>query len=193
VGKPRRIHIRFLHSPARVLGERRVEGIVLERNQLLGDGSVRATGIRETLPVGMMFRSVGYQALPLADVPFDAASSLIRHREGRVLDETGSACGREYVTGWAKRGPTGVIGTNKSDSAETIANLLADLGTRASYKGSGAERIPALLHNRRVDYTDWASWLRLDDHELRLGREQGRPRVKIPALHSMLQLARGPG
>jgi ferredoxin--NADP+ reductase len=192
-GKPRRIHIRFLHSPVRVLGDKRVQGVVLERNQLLADGSVRATGVCETLEVGMIFRSVGYQGLPLAGVPFDEAGSVIRHRDGRVLDETGRVADREYVTGWAKRGPTGVIGTNKSDSAETVANLLADLSTRASYDGSAPERILALLHNRRVDYTNWADWLRLDDHELRLGREQGRPRVKIPVLCSMLELSRGPG
>jgi ferredoxin--NADP+ reductase len=88
-GKPRRIHVRFLRSPVRILGERRVEGLALERNELLADGSVRGTGEIETLEVGMVFRSVGYKALPLGGVPFDADRSVIRHRQGRVLHYTG--------------------------------------------------------------------------------------------------------
>jgi ferredoxin--NADP+ reductase len=189
-GKARRIHIRFLHSPVRILGENTVEGVLLERNELLADGRVRGTGNFETLELGMIFRSVGYQALPLSDVPFDEARSIIPHSQGRVLDENGQWAEREYVTGWAKRGPSGTIGTNKSDSAETVSNLLVDLATRASYNDSGPEQVLALLDNRGVDYTNWANWLRLDDHEIQLGRRQGRPRVKIPVLRSMLELSR---
>jgi ferredoxin--NADP+ reductase len=189
--KARRIHIRFLQSPMRIFGESRVEGVLLERNALLADGRVRGTGSCENLEVGMIFRSVGYQALPLPDVPFDEAGSIIPHSEGRVRDENGRLAQGEYVTGWVKRGPSGVIGTNKSDSAETVCNLLADLANHASYKGSDPERITALLDDRGVDYTTWADWLRLDDHEIELGRRQGRPRVKIPVLRSMLELCRG--
>ena len=190
-GKPRRLHIRFLHSPVRIVGDKAVEGVALERNAPVGHGQVRGTGQVETLRVGMIFRSVGYRALPLAGVAFDAASSTIPHVEGRVLDAKGQPAPGEYVTGWAKRGPTGVIGTNKSDSAETVAHLLADLASGAARKGRGAERLPALLDRRGVEYTDWPDWLRLDDHEVELGRVQGRPRVKIPCLRSMLELARG--
>jgi len=189
-GKARRIHLRFLQRPVRVLGENCVEGVLLERNELLADGRVRGTGNLEILELGMIFRSVGYQALPLSNVPFDEARSIIPHRQGRVLDAHGDLADGEYVTGWAKRGPSGTIGTNKSDSAETVCNVLADLATRASYKGSDPERILTLLDDRGVDYTDWADWLRLDDHEIELGRGQGRPRVKIPALRSMLELSR---
>jgi ferredoxin--NADP+ reductase len=190
-GKPRRIHIRFLQSPVRILGGSAVEGVVLERNALAPDGSVRGTGALETLEVRMIFRAVGYKALALPDVPFDEARALIPHREGRVLDESGAPAQGEYVTGWAKRGPSGIIGTNKSDSAETVAHLLADLAARSSCKASDPARIPALLDRRGVDYTQWADWLRLDDHEVGLGRLQGRPRVKIPALRAMLELSRG--
>jgi ferredoxin--NADP+ reductase len=123
-------------------------------------------------------------------VPFDEARSIIPHNQGRVLNENGQLAQGEYVTGWAKRGPSGTIGTNKSDSAETACNLLADLATRASYKGSDPEQILALLDNRGVDYTNWANWLRLDAHEIELGRRQGRPRVKIPVLRSMLEFSR---
>jgi ferredoxin--NADP+ reductase len=189
-GKARRIHIRFLNRPVRILGENRVEGVLLETNDLLADGRVCGTGNLETLEVGMLFRSVGYEALPLSDVPFDAVRSIIPHNRGRVLDENGQLADREYVTGWAKRGPSGTIGTNKSDSAETVCSLLADLATRGTYNGSEPKQILALLDNRGVDYTNWANWLRLDDHEIQLGRRQGRPRVKIPVLRSMLELSR---
>ena len=189
-GKPRRIHIRFLQGPVRILGESRVEGVLLERNELLADGRVRAAGSFEALQAGMIFRSVGYRGLPLPDVPFDEGRAIIPHKEGRVLDASGRFAEAEYVTGWAKRGPCGVIGTNKSDSAETVSNLLADLATRASYRGGDPARILAILDNRGVDHTDWASWLRLDDHEVELGRRQGRPRVKIPVLGSMLEFCR---
>jgi len=192
-GKPRRIHVRFLRSPVRILGERRVEGVVLERNEPLADGRVRGTGEFETLEVGMVFRSVGYKALPLADLPFDETRSVIPHRHGRVLDEKGRLAEGEYVTGWAKRGPSGIIGTNKSDSAETVSNLLADLAARSSCKPRDPRRIIDCLRDRGVDYTEWANWLRLDGHELELGRTQGRPRVKIPTLRSMLEVARSSG
>lgn len=189
-GKPRRIHVRFLRSPVRILGEGRVAGVVLERNEPLAEGRVRGTGEFETLAVGMVFRSVGYKALRLADVPFDEARAVIPHREGRVLDERGRLAEGEYVTGWAKRGPSGIIGTNKSDSAETASNLLADLAARSSYKRRDPGRIIDCLRARGVGFTQWANWLRLDGHELQLGRTQGRPRVKIPALRSMLEVAR---
>lgn len=189
-GKARKIHIRFLHRPVRILGESRVEGVLLESNELLADGRVRGTGNLETLKVGMIFRSVGYEALPLSDVPFDDARSIIPHDRGRVLDESGQLTDREYVTGWAKRGPSGTVGTNKSDSAETVHSLLANLATRGSYTGSDPEQILTVLDSRGVDYTNWANWLRLDDHEIQLGRSQGRPRVKIPDLRSMLEHSR---
>jgi ferredoxin--NADP+ reductase len=189
-GKPRRIHVRFLRSPVRILGGNRVEGVVLERNEPLADGRVRGTGEFETLQVGMIFRSVGYKALPLANVAFDEARAVIPHREGRVLDEAGRPAEGEYVTGWAKRGPSGIIGTNKSDSAETVSHVLADLAARSPYKGRDPGEITDRLRDRGVDYTEWANWLRLDGHELELGRTQGRPRVKIPALRSMLEVAR---
>jgi ferredoxin--NADP+ reductase len=189
-GKSRRIHMRFLQRPVRIVGEYRVEGVVLERNEPLADGRVRGTGRLETLDVGMIFRSVGYEALPLSGVPFDMARSIIPHRGGRVLEENGRPTEKEYVTGWAKRGPTGTIGTNKSDSSETVETLLADLATRSSYRGGDPARIVALLDDRGADYTNWANWLRLDDYEIELGRSQGRPRVKIPALHSMLKVSR---
>jgi ferredoxin--NADP+ reductase len=192
-GKPRRIHMRFLQSPVRILGAETVEGIVLERNEPLPDGGVRPTGRLETLEVGMVFRSVGYQARALAGVPFDAHKCVIPHSEGRVMHDDGTPAQGEYVTGWAKRGPSGIIGTNKSDSAETVSSLLADLAARSSYRSGNPADVIVLLQHRGVEYTLWANWLRLDEHEVALGRTQGRPRVKIPSLGAMLALARRTG
>jgi ferredoxin--NADP+ reductase len=173
----------------RILGENRVEGILIESNEQLAQEQVRGTGNFETLKVDMIFRSVGYRALRLPDVPFDETRSIIPHDRGRVLDGGGQTAAREYVTGWAKRGPTGTVGTNRSDSAETVCGLLEDLVAQRSYGGSDPAKILDLLKERRVKYTDWGHWLRLDDYETRLGRDQGRPRVKIPDLRSMLELS----
>lgn len=189
-GKARRLHIRFLRSPVRILGEKHVEGIVLEGNEQLPGEHVRGTGNFETLKVDMVFRAVGYRPLRLPDVPFDEAKSIIPNNLGRVLNENGDLTEKEYVTGWAKRGPSGTIGTNRSDSAETISTLLADIAARKMCNGSNPEQILTLLDGRRVNYTNWTNWLRLDDYETQLGSKQGRPRVKIPDLHSMLELSR---
>lgn len=189
-GKARRLHIRFLRSPVRILGEKRVEGIVLEGNELLADEHLRGTGNFETLKVDMIFRAVGYRPLRLPDVPFDEAKSIIPNDRGCVLNENGQLTKKEYVTGWAKRGPSGTVGTNRSDSAETVCNLLADIAARKVCNRSDPEQILNFLGNRHVNYTNWMNWQRLDDYETQLGCKQGRPRVKIPDLRSMLELSR---
>ncbi|MET4808170.1 FAD-dependent oxidoreductase [Limibacillus sp. MBR-115] len=189
-GKARRIHFRFLRRPERILGENRVDRVLLESNELLDDGRVRGTGNQETLDVGMIFSTVGFQATPLPDVPFDESRSIIPNSRGRVIGENSQFTEGEYVTGWAKRGPSGTVGNNRSDSSETVCSLLADLAARKSHKGSDPKRILTLLDSRGVGYTNWANWLRLDDHELHLGRKQNRPRVKIPDLRTMLKISR---
>jgi ferredoxin/flavodoxin---NADP+ reductase len=189
-GKQRRLHIRFLRSPVRILGEKHVEGIMLEGNEQLPDGHLRGTGNFETLKVDMIFRAVGYRSLQLPDMPFDEVKSIIPNNQGRVLSENGQVTDKEYVTGWAKRGPSGTIGTNRSDSAETVCALLADIAAGKVCNGSDPEQISIFLDNRRVNYTNWMNWLQLDDYETQLGRKQGRPRVKIPDLRSMLELSR---
>ncbi|MBA0124505.1 FAD-dependent oxidoreductase [Haloechinothrix sp. YIM 98757] len=191
-GKPRRVHMRFLRSPVRLLGENEVEGVVIERNELLDDGKVRGTGEYETLDAGLVFAAVGYQALPLPDVPFDHDTATVPHDAGRVLGSDGTQEPGEYVTGWAKRGPSGVIGTNKNDAAETVNSLLADLADRASTRSYDRTGITRLLERRGVDYVDWAGWLRVDTHETQLGEAQNRPRVKVPDQPSLLELARRP-
>jgi len=126
-GAPRRLNLRFWLMPVEIHGAQRVEGLTVERTRLDADGRLTGTGERETLPVQMVLRSVGYQSVPLAGVPFDERSHTVPNAEGRVLGPDGQPLPGEYVAGWLKRGPTGVIGTNKSDAAQTVRALLADL------------------------------------------------------------------
>ena len=128
-GKPRRIVLRFLVSPVAILGEDQVEGVEIVQNELVAEGeriSARATDQRETIPAGIVFRSVGYRGVALPGLPFDEARGTLLNDGGRVLDESGEPLAGVYCAGWIKRGPTGVIGTNKKDATETVKLLLED-------------------------------------------------------------------
>ena len=138
-GHARRLTVRFWLRPVEILGTERVEGITLERTAIAADGAFGGTGEFETLSAQMVLRSVGYQSVPLPGVPFDPRASVVPNALGRVLGEDGSPLPGEYVAGWLKRGPTGVIGTNKSDAAETIRCLLEDL---AGGPGEGDVPLP---------------------------------------------------
>jgi len=181
--RPRHIDLRFWLAPAEIIGTGRVEGLRLERTTLSEAGRVLGTGEYETLPVGMVLRSVGYQSVPLAGVPFDVRSSTIPHEHGRVTGGT-----REYVAGWIKRGPSGVVGTNKSDAAETVTTLLADLSGRATEPGQGIE---TLLEARGLQVVTYADWLKLDATEIALAAELDRgERVKLGRWTDMLDATR---
>ncbi|MEO3883879.1 FAD-dependent oxidoreductase [Nonomuraea sp. B5E05] len=181
VGRPRRLDVRFWLRPVEILGTERVEGIRLERTRLSDEGRVVGTGEFETLPVGMVLRSVGYQSVPLPGVPFSEATMTVPHEAGRVRE-------REYVAGWLKRGPTGVIGTNKSDAAETVRTLLADLaGHERAQRGS----VDALLAERGVRPVTYEEWLAIERAEAELARSLGRgERVKLVGLEAMLRACR---
>jgi ferredoxin/flavodoxin---NADP+ reductase len=181
--RPRHIDLRFWLAPAEIIGTGRVEGLRLERTTLSEAGRVLGTGEYETLPVGMVLRSVGYQSVPLAGVPFDARSATIPHEHGRVTGGT-----REYVAGWIKRGPSGVVGTNKSDAAETVTTLLADLSGRTTEPGQGIE---TLLEARGLQVVTYADWLNLDATEIALAAELDRgERVKLGRWADMLDATR---
>ncbi|MCA1666265.1 MAG: FAD-dependent oxidoreductase [Thermomicrobia bacterium] len=187
-GKPRRVHLRFLVSPVEILGTERVEGIVLERNRLDEEQRAIGTGDYETLPVQMVLRSVGYKGVPLADVPFDPRAHVVPHRAGRVLERADSAVmPGEYVTGWIKRGPSGLIGTNKADSVETVKSLLEDAPNLPPATEGDPEAVDALLRARNVRYVTMADWMELEKYETALGEAQGRPRVKIVHVEEMLE------
>ena len=193
-GKPKRLVLRFLRSPVELTGDGRVEAVELVRNRLEpdGHGGLRAvpTDEHETLLAGIVFRSVGYRGVALPDVPFDERSGTIRNEGGRVLDEQGERVPGVYAAGWIKRGPSGVIGTNKKDATETVALLLEDLREgQLPRKHKSAEDVDALLDAygvRRVVYSGWSA---IDQRERSAGEKLGRPRVKLCTWDELLEAA----
>lgn len=190
-GAPRRIHLRFRVSPVAIEAENgRVGGVRLARNRLVGEaGSLRAEGTGEefVLAAGLVVRAVGYRSLPLADLPFDAKAAIIPNRGGRVIDPaSGAALPGLYVSGWVKRGPTGLIGSNKPDGAETAAAMREDLSTHSPSALAPLAAIDELLEERGLRRVDFAGWKRLDEIEIARGRAAGRPRVKFGRVEEML-------
>jgi len=190
-GKPRRLTIRFLVSPVELVGNDagEVTGIKLVKNELYetptGTLQPRATDETEILPVGLVFRSVGYKGVPLPGVPFNDKWAVILNEKGRVLDlETRQPVRGEYTAGWIKRGPSGVIGTNKPDAVETVACMLEDLANGAVMEPSAptAEAADALVRARQPQCLSYDDWRHLDALEIERGRAAGRPRVKLTRL-----------
>jgi ferredoxin--NADP+ reductase len=191
----RAIRLRFYSAPAEVLGDERVEALRIERTRHVEgeDGTLRLerTGQTEDLAAGIVFRSVGYKVAPFPGVPFDDKTSSVPHDKGQVLASVeGEPVRGLFVTGWAKRGPTGVIGTNKPDAAETVATLLAaaERGELPAPALSGEEAdVVGLLEARQVQYVSYSDWKLLDQIEVESGREQGRPRRKFTEVSAMLE------
>lgn len=182
-GKPRAIELRFLLSPVEFIGTDRVEAVKFERNRLepneWGGMSAVGTGEFEVLPAQLVLRSVGYLGSALPGLPFDARRGVIPNDEGRVLEAAGGArVPGVYVAGWIKRGPSGVIGTNKACAMGTVASLLADDLLDLEPGNDEATLIDALLAERGVRVVDTTAWLRLDAAEVAAGEKAGRPRVK---------------
>ncbi|MFC7658543.1 hypothetical protein ACFQV8_22180 [Pseudonocardia benzenivorans] len=190
-GRPRRIHLRFLRSPVRILGTAgRVSGLVVERNEIV-DGRVVGTGEEETLDVGLVVRAIGYSAEPIPGLPFDERSGTVPNEAGRVVQD-GHPVPGAYVTGWIKRGPSGVIGTNKGDAVETVEKLLEDLPDLPDPKAPDREDLLASLAAHGIEPVDWTAWLRLDAEEVRLGGVRGgADRVKVAELAAMIEACRG--
>lgn len=192
-GKPRKIMIRFLRSPVELIGENgKVTAIKLQKNVLQGEGGdIRAVGVEEyeTLPVGLVFRSIGYRGVPLPNVPFDERKGTIPNKLGRVTTTAGEHVLGEYVVGWAKRGPSGIIGTNKPDSLETVKQMVADVtsGLINSATKRDPAAIDALLQERGVRYVTFTDWQKLDGIETQRGQAQGRPRIKFTNIEEMLR------
>jgi ferredoxin/flavodoxin---NADP+ reductase len=200
-GSGRRLVVRFWLRPVEIHGPERVSALTLERTRLDADGKFTGTGQTETLDVQMVLRSVGYQSVPLPGVPFDDRSSIVPNVEGRVTGPDGRPLPGEYVAGWLKRGPTGVIGTNKSDAAQTVRALLADLAggpgpddvplpragllryPEASPEAAeAASRFEELLAARGIQPVSYEDWLRIEAAERELAAALGRgARVKLPS------------
>jgi ferredoxin/flavodoxin---NADP+ reductase len=202
-GTGRRLTVRFWLRPVEIQGRNEaVSGLTLERTRLDESGRLQGTGELETLPVQMVLRSVGYQSVPLAGVPFDERNYVVPNEAGRVIGPDGRPLPGEYVAGWLKRGPTGVIGTNKSDAAETVRSLLADLaggpgpddvqlpraGLLRMPSGGPAGQSPlgALLDYRGVRHVSYDDWLGIEAAEKELAASLGRgARVKLASRHDI--------
>ncbi len=198
-GRRVRIVFRFCRSPVEIVGrEEGVEALVLERNELVDDGgriAARPTGERETIEVNMVLRSVGYRGIPLPGVPFDEERGVIPNERGRVTSG-GAAVPGEYVVGWIKRGPSGVIGTNKKDAQETVAAVLEDIAAGAIHQPAmpGPEDVVARVRAAGADIVMWEDWQAIDAHEAALGEPHGRPRVKLRTVEELLDArGRAPG
>jgi ferredoxin--NADP+ reductase len=192
----RRIELRFLRSPVEIRGTDRVEAVDVRRNEIIraDDGQLRARPVDadvETVEGGLVLRSVGYQAVPLPDVPFEERSCVLPNDRGRVLTLDGERLPGVYAVGWIKRGPTGILGTNKRDAAETVGCLVEDLRTGALPEPPNPDRaqIDALLGQRKPDLVTAEGWRAIDADEVERGRSQERPRVKLASRDELLATA----
>ncbi|MBP7961305.1 MAG: FAD-dependent oxidoreductase [Caldilineaceae bacterium] len=193
-GKEKSLTLRFLVSPTELFGdeEGKVVGMRIVRNKLVATdaGSLRpkATDHFEEMPMGLVFRSIGYRGVPLPGVPFRESWGVIWNRDGRVLDpETDQVLPGEYTAGWIKRGPSGVIGTNKPDAVESVNHILDDMRADAllSPAHPQPDAIAALVTERKPDFFSYADWTKLDALELANGKAAGRPRVKFTSIEEM--------
>ncbi len=195
-GLPRTVHLRFRRSPVELTGSGRLESVRLEVNELDGAPglgvSATGTGVFEYLPAGLLLRSVGYRGRQLPGVPFDAGRSVIPNYRGRVLDSDGGVpVSGLYTVGWIKRGPSGVIGSNKADAMETIATMAEDARREIRPQDADPEAVTGLLQKRGVRFVDFRGWELLDAFEVAAGEPLGRPRVKVTSVDRMLELMRG--
>jgi ferredoxin--NADP+ reductase len=194
-----KIVLRFLRSPVEILGEGEhgpVTGVrvVVNEIQRSEDGALRAvaTDREEIIEAGLVLRSIGYRGKPVDDVPFDERRGLIRNTGGRVCAETGDAHQGEYVVGWIKRGPSGVIGTNKKDAADTTAKIVADrdAGRLNTPAHPDPDDTAAFYAQRAPDSVTWAGWEAIDAHEKTSGEPHGRPRIKLVRLADLVERSR---
>jgi ferredoxin/flavodoxin---NADP+ reductase len=193
-GKPVTVRLRFLASPVAIHGNGRVESINLVHNRLEEqDGRLVAvpTDEHETLDCGLVFRSVGYQGVGLPELPFEERRGTIRNERGRVVDVDGNHVAQSYCAGWIKRGPTGIIGTNKKDATETVKHLLEDVdaGRIAHRDEVTADAVEALLAERDAQAVLYPGWTSIDDLERAAGEKLGRPRVKLRTWGDLLEAA----
>jgi len=191
------IHLRFLCSPLSLEGDGSgpVTAVRIARNRMQAgdDGVLRpvATGEEQRLECGLVIRAIGYRGVPIPDVPFDARRGTIRNVGGRVVGDDGSPLPAEYVVGWIKRGPTGVIGTNKKDAADTVERILEDVADGRVGNGVPAspDDVEAWLRERVPALVTWDGWEAIDRRECGDGAPQGRPRVKLVRVREMLDVA----
>lgn len=184
-----RLHLQFWRRPVALEGEPDLAEVVLERTEPGEDNEVVGTGELERVPAQLALRAIGYRGRRLPGVPFDERHGVVPHEEGRVVEEHGPKRPNEYVVGWIKRGPVGVIGTNKSDAAATVRTLLADLAAGDLPAPSGPDA-GALLASRGLSASTFEDWQRIDAEERARGVPFGRPRIKVATWHALTELVR---
>jgi ferredoxin/flavodoxin---NADP+ reductase len=197
-GKRRRIVMRFLASPIEIKGDGKVESIVVGKNALEagenGRLSAADTGEREEIETGLVLRSIGYKGEGMDGLPFDERGGVIPNERGRVIDpESGEPVPGAYVVGWIKRGPSGVIGTNKKDALDTVSALLEDVKEGRTFEPEGdasAEAAAEMVAANAPDAVSFAGWQAIDEAEVGRGEPLGRPRVKFCSVEEMLEAAR---
>ena len=197
-GKPIVVRFHYLASPLELLGDERghVRAVRIEHNEIVAgkDGSLtaRGTGETEELPAQLVFRSIGYRGEPLAGIPFDEQRGLIRNDGGRVIGDDGAHCVGEYVSGWIKRGPSGVIGTNKKDAQDTVDKILQDAAA-GRLNEPVRDDIDKLIAGKAVHAVDWSGWEAIDAAETAAGQasDPGRPRVKLAEWEALRAAAAG--
>lgn len=186
-GSHKHIHLHFHSRPHELRGDARVDTVVVERTVVDGTGAAHGTGDTYEIGAQLVVRSVGYRGVALPGVPFDARRNVVPNVEGRVVDESGATVPGLYVAGWIKRGPTGIIGTNKKDAGSTIASLLADLEGAA---GKGGDGVVPLLERRGIRPIDLDGWRRIDAAERALGTSRGRERTTLHERDTLTTAAR---
>ncbi len=194
--RPKKIRARFFVSPVKVLGKDQVEGLRLEKNRLVKDEDgvfkAQGMGVYEEISCQLVFRSIGYKGHKLPGLPFDERNGIIPNRDGRVIDSTTNApVPRLYVAGWIKRGPSGVIGTNKLDATTTVQAMLEDAARYPVWDGLSLDlsAIPVLLANKQVRAITFTDWKRIDQVEIAAGRKRGKPREKLTTIAELLEAA----
>jgi len=189
--KRKRCYLRFLASPVELQGSDRVERLVLARNHLEGEPFkqiARETGEKIVLDCGLVFRSIGYRGVPMLGLPFDERRGVFSNRDGRVTEPDGSALPGLYCAGWIKRGPSGIIGTNRADSVATVKALLSDVERKSidTTARPGADIIYPMLKARSVRVFGYPDWLKIDAAEIERGAPLGKPREKFTLIEEML-------
>ncbi|WP_433731045.1 FAD-dependent oxidoreductase [Nocardia sp. CA-129566] len=191
----KRIVFRYLASPTALHGTDHVESVEFAHNELVSENGqlvARTTDRTETLETGLVLRSIGYKGEPIKDLPFDERRAVIPNEHGRVIGEDGIPLPGVYVSGWIKRGPRGVIGSNRIDSEETVELLIADFSTgKLGAPQADRAALKALIAQRQADLVDRAGWKAIDTAEKSAGKAAGRPRVKFTTREDLLKAARG--
>lgn len=189
-GRKKKFHIHFRKSPVEIVGSGRVEKVIFEKNVLIGEPhqqKAKGTGVKEEVPCGIFFRSVGYRGIPIKGLPFHDQAGVIPNQGGRLCDSEQIYYGL-YTSGWIKRGPSGIIGTNKPDAEETVKNLLSDFEHLIPCPTPSTEAVINLLKSRNVRIINFQDWKKIDAAEIERGKNVGKPREKFTSLSQTLSL-----